>query len=259
MFTIDFLHQIRAAELEVIAGHLPAGAAVLEIGAGTGAQARALRDRGVDIQAIEIGASNYAADRVFPIMDYDGRHIPYPDASFDVVFSSNVLEHVKDLPALESEIKRVLKPGGKCVHIMPTHAWRFWTTLAAFPAAVQKVIALVRAPARSRALTGRVADVAGRLVRAIGTLLHPFVQGRHGEHGVLLTELWRFHPAAWRRHFRHSGFRILNDAPMGLHYTGHFVFGPRWPMLERARLSHRLGSACHLFELSPTGDGTAPR
>src|SRR5947208_5328133 len=146
MFNIPFLRQLRAVEIELIVAHFPAGERVLEIGAGTGQQAIALRERGFQVEAIEVPDSNYNQHQVFPITAYDGRHIPFPDASFDVVFSSNVLEHVRDLPALEAEIKRVLRPGGFCVHVMPTHVWRLWCTLAAFPASVQKVAALARAP-----------------------------------------------------------------------------------------------------------------
>lgn len=41
-----------------------------------------------------------------------GEALPYPDRSFDVVFCCDVLEHVRDLPKVISEISRVLKPGG---------------------------------------------------------------------------------------------------------------------------------------------------
>lgn len=40
----------------------------------------------------------------------------YPDESFDVVVSSVVLEHVRDLTAAFVEIRRVLKPGGITLH-----------------------------------------------------------------------------------------------------------------------------------------------
>jgi SAM-dependent methyltransferase len=268
VFTIEFLGQIRAAETDVIAARFPPGARILEVGAGTGQQAVAIRARGFEVEAIEIPASNYKQHQLFPITDYDGRHIPFPDASFDVVFSSNVLEHVRDLAGLEGEIKRVLRPGGVCVHVLPTHAWRFWTTLAAFPAAVQKVIALLRAPTRAGTLPHKVARAGKGFVRSLGYLVQPFFQGRHGERGLLLSELWLFRPEVWRRHFRRSGFEIVRDAPMGLHYTGHFVFSSGWPLAKRARLARRLGSACHLFELRVAGgagvaaqasDGLDPR
>jgi SAM-dependent methyltransferase len=62
-------------------------------------------------------------------------NIPYPDNSFDYVFSDQVLEHVEGFPqeAIDESF-RVLKPGGICVHttclLMPIHQstgdyWRF--------------------------------------------------------------------------------------------------------------------------------------
>ncbi len=42
--------------------------------------------------------------------------IPYPDASFDLIYCYHILEHltVEEAPAFVSEIKRILKPGGIC-------------------------------------------------------------------------------------------------------------------------------------------------
>lgn len=42
----------------------------------------------------------------------DGQEIPYPDDSFDVVISTNVVHHVADPLAMLNEIERVLAPGG---------------------------------------------------------------------------------------------------------------------------------------------------
>ena len=126
MFSIEHLNVLRAAEIDKIVTHLrPPGARLLEIGAGTGRQAQALVERGFSVEAIEILESNYSGDRLFPITNYDGRHIPFPNQSFDIVFSSNVLEHVPDLVQMHSEIRRVLRSGGYAVHVLPTHAWRF--------------------------------------------------------------------------------------------------------------------------------------
>lgn len=137
MFSIEHLHTLRTAEIDKIVAFFRPGARVLEIGAGTGHQALDLFRRGIDITAIEIPSSNYAQARVFSVTEYDGRQIPFDDASFDIVFSSNVMEHVPDLHQTNREIQRILRPSGYCVHVMPTHVWRFWTTLSAFPAAFQ--------------------------------------------------------------------------------------------------------------------------
>jgi SAM-dependent methyltransferase len=256
---VEFLNHLRAAESQTIAALLRPGARILEVGAGTGRQALDLKARGFDVEAIEIPDSNYKQERLFPITNYDGRHFPFPDASFDIVLSSNVLEHVPDLRALHSEIRRVLRPGGYCLHVLPTHVWRFWTTLTAFPVAFQKVYAL------GSLLTEPGLSVARKLSRfglvalkSIGFLLSPFFPNRHGERGVFLSELWLFRPSWWRRNFRANGFDIVTDEPMGLFYTGNFLLGFRISIETRARWARTLGSACHVFKLRPAGATQLP-
>src|SRR5262249_23439752 len=97
MFSLQYLDEIRRLELEIILPLFRPGARILEVGGGTGRQALELSRRGFDVAAIDLASSAYSAQRVFPILDYDGTTIPLPDASVDVVFSSNVLEHVGDL------------------------------------------------------------------------------------------------------------------------------------------------------------------
>ncbi len=50
---------------------------------------------------------------------YDGKKIPFPDASFDAIFSSEVFEHVFNLPVVLTELNRVLKPGGQMLITCP--------------------------------------------------------------------------------------------------------------------------------------------
>jgi ubiquinone/menaquinone biosynthesis C-methylase UbiE len=46
------------------------------------------------------------------VIQGDGRQIPSPENSFDLVFLAGVLGETPDLPALFDECTRVLKPGG---------------------------------------------------------------------------------------------------------------------------------------------------
>ncbi|MDF1548083.1 MAG: class I SAM-dependent methyltransferase [Bacteroidales bacterium] len=50
---------------------------------------------------------------------YDGRTIPFNNGHFDVVFSSEVFEHVFDIENVINEIHRVIKPGGKLFITVP--------------------------------------------------------------------------------------------------------------------------------------------
>src|SRR5262249_57942576 len=91
VFSLEHLNTLRSAEIEKIVRHLrPPGARVLEIGAGTGQQARELSRRGFKVEAIEIPSSNYAPDRMFPIIYFDGRHISFPECKFRIAFFCRV-------------------------------------------------------------------------------------------------------------------------------------------------------------------------
>lgn len=244
MFSVEQLNVIRAAEIAEIAPHIPLHARVLEIGAGTGQQALELRSRGFDVNAIELRDSAYASSRVFPVVDYDGTHIPFPDGIFDIVFSSNTLEHVRDLVGLHVEIRRVLKPDGMAIHVLPTHAWRFWSILSSFVSALVYLGAALRRTLPNSRDQRSVRRAWYEAARACGAAV---LQPRHGERSFGFAELWLFHPWWWRRNFETNGFVLLYDKPMGLFYTGSMVFGARLSLERRVRLAQILGSSCHLY------------
>jgi SAM-dependent methyltransferase len=52
-------------------------------------------------------------------LNVDLQRMPFPDARFDVVLSSDVMEHVRDARAAHAEIRRVLRPGGAYVFNVP--------------------------------------------------------------------------------------------------------------------------------------------
>jgi 2-polyprenyl-3-methyl-5-hydroxy-6-metoxy-1,4-benzoquinol methylase len=112
--TLDYLHAMRVYELGRVLEMLPPSGRVLEIGAGTGWQAQVLERRGYQVSAIDLAQSPYRADRVWPVAEYDGRTIPFGDGLFDIVFTSNVLEHIPHVREFQKEIHRVLKPEGGC-------------------------------------------------------------------------------------------------------------------------------------------------
>jgi len=247
--SLEFLHRIRDHELETVARHLPPGARILELGGGTGYQARQLVARGFSVASVDVGTSIYRQQRVYPVLEYDGRTLPFSDGVFDVVFSSNVLEHVRDLDRIHREIVRVLKPDGCCVHVMPSPAWRLWTSVTNYLEFVRGLARTMRAVfPRGQAAAQRMGVMRG-LRRVAGLVKAHAIPERHGETGNAFTELWTFSRRAWVGHFLRNRFEVVAVQPMDLFYTGYNILGPRWSLAGRQRAARLLGCASVLYRL----------
>ncbi|MFB2917364.1 MULTISPECIES: class I SAM-dependent methyltransferase [Aerosakkonema] len=51
-------------------------------------------------------------------VNYDGVHLPLPDASVDIIYSKSVLEHVREPQQLFQELRRISKPEAIHLHIV---------------------------------------------------------------------------------------------------------------------------------------------
>ena len=93
----------------------------LDFGCGGGGLTYRLREHcsgvvGIDLEADKIAfarskAAELGADGV-EFVRYDGGNVPLPDASFDVVFCVDVVEHLPDPERFVTDFFRLLKPGG---------------------------------------------------------------------------------------------------------------------------------------------------
>ncbi|QQO36583.1 class I SAM-dependent methyltransferase [Bradyrhizobium diazoefficiens] len=105
--------------------------AVLEIGVGMGADheqwARSGPARlcGIDLtpRAVDLTRERLAlAHLESELRVADGERLPFPDATFDIVYSWGVLHHSADTTQAFKEVARVLKPRGTA-RIMIYHKW----------------------------------------------------------------------------------------------------------------------------------------
>jgi ubiquinone/menaquinone biosynthesis C-methylase UbiE len=240
----SYLDALRLAELEDLLarnGDAFRDREVLEIGSGTGVQLAALRRVCRRAVGVDLATSEYAVGRDARIIEYDGRTLPFPDDSFDTVYSSNVLEHVTDQPTMQREIARVLRPDGVCLHLLPSQHWRLWTSLAHYPA-LPKLTWRRLVPRNG----GALASGSGGALGLLGKVL---ASPPHGETGNRFTEYLYFRPAHWRRVFQAAGWQVVAIEPGGLFYTGQSLLGSRLSLATRRRLAGWLGSACHLYVL----------
>lgn len=244
----EFAHAMRSAELALAIPLLPAGGRILELGAGDGWQSSILTQHGFAVTAIDVASIAAGAIQYAPVTIYDGQTLPFPDASFDAVYSSNVLEHVQNFDRIQSELARVLTPRGIAVHCVPSTAWRFWTTLG-HPFHAAKWVLTSRRRTNASQDSSQTPGTDRRLIdkSLLGLLRLGLIAPRHGEHGNLLTEHYLFSRHGWTRRLKQTGWQVQVARPTGLYYSGNEILGLRVPQRFRRLMAKFLGSSTFIL------------
>jgi SAM-dependent methyltransferase len=219
--TDNWHHFLRLRDLRQIVGaeRLERGLRVLELGAGDGVQTAALRELFAEVTPTDPAPFGDVAGMIVA----DAANLPFEDDSFDLIFSSNVLEHVEKLDEAFAEMKRVLAPGGVMIHSMPTGTWKVVQVVGRPIASAVKI--LRRLIPGTSGSSGRVklggsfdadsssGSTRSLLQRVIGLVI-PTVHGVSGNH---FSEFVRFRPRWWKRRFERAGFDCYRTSPLFLH------------------------------------------
>jgi len=110
----------------LLLGEARPGERVLDLGCGAGRFVAALRDAGAVPVGVELApaalerASRNAPGADLRLTGVDGS-LPLEHRSVDLVWCSEVLEHVADTAHLLLEARRVLRPGGRLLATVPFH------------------------------------------------------------------------------------------------------------------------------------------
>ena len=113
----------------------PHAAHVMDLGCGPGDSVDLFRslDPGVRWVGVDIERSPEVAERTrmdAEFVTFDGVNLPFEDASHDLVYCKQVLEHVRQPEPLIKEVARVLKPGGwfagSTSHLEAFHSYSLW-------------------------------------------------------------------------------------------------------------------------------------
>lgn len=100
----------------------------LDVGCGDGYWSEKLKSIGYRTTSIDM-------NRAYPNVDWEtpykdtifidlNKKLPFQDASFDLIWCSEVIEHLENPQAIIKEIERMVKPGGK--YILTTPNSFFW-------------------------------------------------------------------------------------------------------------------------------------
>jgi len=119
---IDML-QFRAFRRALAMTNIPQGAAVLDVGCGTGRWLRRYEEFGFRAIGVDATVSMLRVARALkttaPLVTGEARRLPFPDARFDLVSDITVVQHITASmqPQAVGEMMRVIRPGG-CLILM---------------------------------------------------------------------------------------------------------------------------------------------
>jgi ubiquinone/menaquinone biosynthesis C-methylase UbiE len=123
---------VEQSDAELFVGALGAGGSVLDVGCGQGSLAirfaqAGFQATGMDVssEAIRIAQRNtHETGKEITWVEGFAENLPFPDKSFDYVTSAHTLEHVRNLPAVAAEFKRVARR--KIVILTPRQAFKMY-------------------------------------------------------------------------------------------------------------------------------------
>jgi ubiquinone/menaquinone biosynthesis C-methylase UbiE len=110
--------QLHRAILNELGYDINSHSMILDFGCGEGKRVCQYRNAGFNAFGVDIKLDE-ETDFLRLIPTANGYHIPYPDATFDFIFSESVFEHVQNHSSALCEIWRILKPGGFSLHHFP--------------------------------------------------------------------------------------------------------------------------------------------
>jgi SAM-dependent methyltransferase len=106
--------------------HVRPGDRALDLGCGDGTFTALLAKAGAQPVGVEVAESALRRARAahpqirFALTPLDGP-LPLDDGSFDLVWASEVIEHIADTARWLSEVRRVLRPAGRLLLTTPDH------------------------------------------------------------------------------------------------------------------------------------------
>lgn len=213
---------------------------VLEIGSGDGFQIPYLRQFG-DVVVSDI----YVSDDVNAMNDVDFvrcsiTEAPFPDESFDLIFSNHVIEHIEDLETGFDEMRRIGKPGCIYAHAVPNNTWLLLSVPFQYYDKLR--VGIRRLLSRrddtnthtedhyGESASGSGAASAGRRPR-LARYLFP---GGHGVYQGFLKCYREFRTGSWEKTFTDNGFELLKSEPL-------LLYGPsEWPVIPTTDAFRRI-------------------
>jgi len=222
---------------------------LLEVGGGNGLLAKKLTDMGFDVTSIDPVPQMPSH---FSVNKGDCTSLLFENSSFDVIFSSCVLEHIGKLDTAFSEMSRVLRKDGIMVHTVPTHYSMIYTMFTQpigylikiglmFKYGFKFLARAIAKPAEATCSEKRITDATifsafskadFKLAMTCANPIRFFVPRPHGVAESCFAEIRNWKPRVWSSKFQQAGLKVIEEISLPAAYSMHGVFPFRFMKLR---------------------------
>jgi len=196
---------------------------ILEIGGRDGFQANIISKKGHKVTSIDI---NPLSPQFHRVQKGDITKLNFEDNSFDLIFSSNMLQEIHNIDEAFTEMKRVLKKDGTIVHIVPSSWWSLITNFwhyCLIPKYLIKSKRFQRIFNSEGEKNGKNKQNDKNSKSSKTNLkklfLHPL-----GANTSFVHETFYFSKFYWGKLFKKNKFEIINIKNCPYYYSGYAVF-----------------------------------
>jgi SAM-dependent methyltransferase len=208
------LHHFREREFKIVFEELSDRKfyKTLELGAGDGFQSKLLKTL-----SDELIATDFNKDRLPDNSDQKGIKFILLDAelvakhfhprTFDLVYSSNLMEHLPNVESAFLGIRQVLKDDGLVIHIMPTPWWRFFATLLHFPNKFFNILNRIFSKEFNKKKIRKGNNLKSQEKR--NKYIDFLIPKPHGVSSNSFSEFFAFRKSKWENLFIKTGYDII--------------------------------------------------
>jgi ubiquinone/menaquinone biosynthesis C-methylase UbiE len=219
MFKADWLeslHTLRKKEINIIFCQVIPKAFnnMLELGCGDGFQTQLLIKYAQRITAADFEPKRFTAEVgqniSFKQCDAEELGKCFENKSFDVIYSSSLLEHLQDPAEALRSISLVLKDEGVTIHCMPNSLWKLSQIVLFYPnlfiLLLSKILKIFNVKSEKPAAVSKSFDNNPKTVKSRTSMLIPHP---HGAYPSNMAEFSAFSKRRWLKEFQDAGFDVI--------------------------------------------------
>lgn len=202
---------------------------ILEIGCGNGFTAALLSNRALEVTAFDLPLADSTTHSIglkvakeligrigvknVNLVGGSAENLPFPDGSFNMIFSEYMLHYVKRKGLALNQMRRVLKQGGVAITVVPNFTERILAPLIRYEYLLKRILSLIMNSGKDTASRDTPEDSGVGLNDRKGAPNikrlsdHLFLRA-DGAYKSFMEEMSRHRPGAWKRLFEENGFMV---------------------------------------------------